>query len=153
MIPYVVWFWLARSTATSHSNSGAPLRGVTGNTCRSTSCADGQPPEHPYRPVHWSKFCRLPGAHSSFIDNYIPNHSSLLPPQLASDLFNTGRGRDQQPAGTDAHEVLKQLLIDLSWSSSRLEGNNKSLLDTKQLFELGEPAGPLDEDTLMLLDH
>lgn len=93
------------------------------------------------------------GYESSFVDNYIPNQSSLLPPQLATGLFNAGRSRDQQPAGTYAREVLEQLLIDLSWSSSRLEGNNKSLLDTKELFELGEHGGPLDEDTLMLLNH
>ena len=93
------------------------------------------------------------GYESSFVDNYIPNQSSLLPPQLATDLFNAGCSRDQQPAGTYAREVLEQLLIDLSWSSSRLEGNNKSLLDTKELFELGEQAGALDEDTLMLLNH
>jgi Fic family protein len=93
------------------------------------------------------------GYESSFVNNYIPNQSSLLPPQLATDLFNAGRSRDQQPAGTYAREVLEQLLIDLSWSSSRLEGNNKSLLDTKELFELGEQTGPLDEDTLMLLNH
>ena len=93
------------------------------------------------------------GYESSFVGNYIPNQSNLLPPQLAMDLFNAGRSRDQQPAGTYAREVLEQLLIDLSWSSSRLEGNNKSLLDTKQLFELGEQAVPLDEDTLMLLNH
>jgi len=93
------------------------------------------------------------GYESSFVGNYVPNQSSLLPPQMASDLFNAGRSRDQQPAGTYAREVLEQLLIDLSWSSSRLEGNNKSLLDTKELFELGQQAGPFDEDTLMLLNH
>ena len=93
------------------------------------------------------------GYDSSFVGNYLPNQSSLLPPQLASDLFNAGRSRDQQPAGTYAREVLEQLLIDLSWSSSRLEGNNKSLLDTQQLFERGEQAGPFDADTLMLLNH
>ena len=93
------------------------------------------------------------GYERSFVDNYIPNLSSLLPPELATDLFNAGRSRDQQPAGTYVREVLVQLLIDLSWSSSRLEGNNKSLLDTKELFELGEQEGPLDEDTLMLLNH
>jgi Fic family protein len=93
------------------------------------------------------------GYESSFVNDYIPNQSSLLPPQLADDLFNAGRSRDQQPAGTYAREVLEQLLIDLSWSSSRLEGNSKSLLDTKALFELGEQTGPLDEDTLMLLNH
>ena len=93
------------------------------------------------------------GYERSFVDNYVPNQSSLLPPQLATDLFNAGRSRDQQPAGTYAREVLEQLLIDLSWSSSRLEGNNKSLLDTQALFELEAQAGPLDEDTLMLLNH
>jgi Fic family protein len=93
------------------------------------------------------------GYDSGFVNSYIPNQSSLLPPQLATDLYNAGRSKDQQPAGTYAREVLEQLLIDLSWSSSRLEGNNKSLLDTKELFELGQQAGPLDEDTLMLLNH
>lgn len=77
----------------------------------------------------------------------------MLPPQLASDLFNAGRSRDQQPAGTYAREVLEPLLIDLPWSSSRLEGNNKSLLDAQELFALGEQAGPLDEDTPMPLNH
>lgn len=95
----------------------------------------------------------LVGYDSSFVNSYVPNHSSLLPPQLATDLYNAGRSQDQQPAGTYAREVLEQLLIDLSWSSSHLEGNNKSLLDTKELFERGQQAGPLDEDTLMLLNH
>ncbi|WP_431777527.1 Fic family protein [Ottowia caeni] len=93
------------------------------------------------------------GYDSGFVKSYIPNQSSLLPPQLATDLYNAGRSQNQQPAGTYAREVLEQLLIDLSWSSSRLEGNNKSLLDTKELFELGQQVGPLDEDTLMLLNH
>ncbi len=93
------------------------------------------------------------GYDSGFVNSYIPNQSSLLPPQLATDLYHAGRSPDQHPAGTYAREVLEQLLIDLSWSSSRLEGNNKSLLDTKELFELGQQAGPLDDDTLMLLNH
>lgn len=93
------------------------------------------------------------GYDRTFVSDYIPNQSSLLPAQLATELYSAGRSRDQHPAGTYAREVLEQLLIDLSWSSSRLEGNNKSLLDTKALFELGEGAGPMDEDTLMLLNH
>lgn len=93
------------------------------------------------------------GYDRSFVTNYIPNLSSLLPQRLAADLYNAGRSQDQQPAGTYAREVLEQLLIDLSWSSSRLEGNKKSLLDTKVLFELGQYAGQPDEDTLMLLNH
>ena len=97
---------------------------------------------------------RIPvGYDSEFVNSYVPNQSSLLPPHLATDLYNAGRSQNQQPAGTYARDVLEQLLIDLSWSSSRLEGNNKSLLDTKELFELGQQGGPLDEDTLMLLNH
>ncbi|MEB0137054.1 Fic family protein [Actimicrobium sp. CCC2.4] len=93
------------------------------------------------------------GYDRAFVSDYIPNQSSLLPLQLATELYSAGRSQDQHPAGTYAREVLEQLLIDLSWSSSRLEGNNKSLLDTKALFELGEGTDAMDEDTLMLLNH
>jgi len=97
---------------------------------------------------------RAPAGYASgFVNDCVPNQSSLPLSRLAADLFAAGRSRDQQPAGTYAREVLEQLLIDPSWSSSRLEGNKKSLLDTKELFELGEQAGPLDEDTPMLLNH
>ncbi len=43
--------------------------------------------------------------------------------------------RGQQPAGTYARKVLEPFLIDLSWSSSRLEGNRYTLLDTKNPIE------------------
>lgn len=87
-----------------------------------------------------------------FVDDYIPNQSTLLPPSLAQELLDSGRARGQQPAGTYARKVLEQLLIDLAWHSSRLEGNRKSLLDTKVLFERGRSPGD-DEDALMLLNH
>lgn len=93
------------------------------------------------------------GYDRNFVDAYVPNHSSLLPHRLAADLYQQGRSPGQQPAGTYAREVLEQLLTDLSWSSSRLEGNQKSLLDTQTLFERGEASGAADEDTLMLLNH
>lgn len=89
---------------------------------------------------------------STFLDDYEPNNSSLLPPDLATQLFEQGRARGQQPAGTYARKVLEQLLIDLSWHSSRLEGNRKSLLDTKELFARGH-ADEGDIDALMLLNH
>jgi Fic family protein len=87
-----------------------------------------------------------------FVDNYQPNQSSLLPPTLAAALLSEGRIQGQQPAGTYARKVLEQLLIDLSWYSSRLEGNRKSLLDTRDLFIKGRSAGD-DTDTTMLLNH
>lgn len=93
------------------------------------------------------------GYDQRFVADYVPNQSSLLPPDLAAELAQAGRSPDQQPAGTYAREVLEQLLIDLSWSSSRLEGNRRSLLDTQRLFELAEKAEPIDADDLMLLNH
>ncbi|MEI8170987.1 MAG: Fic family protein [Rhodoferax sp.] len=87
-----------------------------------------------------------------FVDGYTPNQSSLLPPHLAEALFATGRAQGQQPASTYARKVLEQLLIDLSWHSSRLEGNRKSLLDTQQLFAKGRSTGD-DLEATMLLNH
>ncbi len=87
-----------------------------------------------------------------FVGGYQPNASSLLPPSLAAGLAEAGRSKEQQPAGTYARKVLEQLLIDLSWSSSRLEGNRKSLLDTRELFERGRSPGD-DRDATMLLNH
>jgi len=86
-----------------------------------------------------------------FVDGYVPNESSLLGPALASDLARDARMRGQQPAGTYARKVLEQLLIDLSWSSSQLEGNRYSLLATYELFKSGLSDG--DADAVMLLNH
>jgi fido (protein-threonine AMPylation protein) len=87
-----------------------------------------------------------------FVDGYVPNQSSLLPTHLAQALFNAGRTQGQQPASTYARKVLEPLLIDLSWHSSRLEGNRKSLLDTQALFVKGRSASD-DGDATMLLNH
>ncbi len=86
-----------------------------------------------------------------FVDAYIPNSSFLLPPSLADELAKLGRMQGQQPAGTYARKVLEQLLIDLSWSSSHLEGNKLTRLDTERLFEDGASTG--DTDAVMLLNH
>jgi hypothetical protein len=49
---------------------------------------------------------------------------------------------------------LSRLLIDLSWNSSRLEGNTYSLLDTKRLIEFGEqPEGREQLEAQMILNH
>lgn len=87
-----------------------------------------------------------------FVDHYRPNESSLLPPELARTLYDRGRPESQFPAGTLAMRVLEQLLIDLSWHSSHLEGNRKSLLDTRELFATGQ-GDPDDPDVAMLLNH
>ncbi|RFU44718.1 Fic family protein [Paraburkholderia sp. DHOC27] len=86
-----------------------------------------------------------------FVEDYTPNESWLMPRDLAEELYRNGRLREQQPAGTYARKVLEQLLIDLSWSSSRLEGNRYTLLATEELFKLGTAGS--DADAVMLLNH
>jgi Fic family protein len=88
----------------------------------------------------------------AFVDDYVPNESFLMPRALADELYSAGRAQGQQPAGTVARKILEQLLIDLSWHSSRLEGNRVSLLDTQALFEHGR-GDPNNPDITMLLNH
>jgi fido (protein-threonine AMPylation protein) len=46
------------------------------------------------------------------------------------------------------------LLVDLSWASSRLEGNTYTRLDTQNLIELGRQAPGKDQrETQMILNH
>lgn len=85
------------------------------------------------------------------IDQYVPNQTFLLPKDLAETLAREGRMSGQQPAGTYIRKVLEQLLIDLSWSSSQLEGNRYTLLATEELFKRGAEGG--DADAIMLLNH
>jgi len=90
-----------------------------------------------------------------FLDRYIPNATSYLPETLRNHLHELGRTPDEQrPAGTYARDLLNRLLIDLSWASSRLEGNTYSLLDTQELIERGTAAPGKDaKETQMILNH
>ena len=96
------------------------------------------------------------------LDVYQPNRSSYLPPALRVHLRSVGDTAGGQgdlraeplPAGTWARQLLSRLLIDLSWNSSRLEGNSYSLLETRRLLELGETAdGKAALDAQMILNH
>lgn len=104
-------------------------------------------------PVEWRETVQY---NRAFVDSYRPNIDQYLTAaeqeQLALDS-RTPVGMDQ-PAGTYARDILKRLLIDLSWNSSRLEGNTYSLLDTQRLLNAGEPAAdkPASE-TQMILNH
>ena len=81
------------------------------------------------------------GYRRELLDSYQPNVSFHLSPEERARLHEIGRaGLSPTPAGTHARQILSRLLIDLSWNSSRLEGNTYSLLDTKRLLDLGEAA-------------
>lgn len=95
------------------------------------------------------------GYRREFLENYLPNKTWYLPPPVRRRLHAMGRPlRDERPAGTYAREILARLLIDLSWSSSRLEGNTYSRLETQQLIEFGRAAEGKDQrEAQMILNH
>jgi hypothetical protein len=95
------------------------------------------------------------GYQREFLDDYTPGVTQYLMESLRRHLRELGRTPDdQRPAGTYARDILNRLLIDLSWSSSRLEGNTYSLLDTKELIEHGNAAPGKDaKETQMILNH
>jgi hypothetical protein len=95
------------------------------------------------------------GYDRSFLEVYRPNETSYLPPEIREHLHNIGRSPDgERPAGTHARDIMGRLLIDLSWASSRLEGNTYTRLDTKNLIELGrEAAGKDRREAQMILNH
>ena len=90
-----------------------------------------------------------------FLEQYRPNQNAYLPESLRTQLHSLGRSSaEQTPAGTFARDMLNRLLIDLSWASSKLEGNTYSRLDTERLIEFGQAAEGKDAlETQMILNH
>lgn len=94
------------------------------------------------------------GYNLQFLDEYRPNVSYYLSESIRQRLFEMGKTDGEQPAGTYARKIYGRLLIDLSWNSSRLEGNTYSLLETERLFELSQIAEGKDlRETRMILNH
>jgi len=90
-----------------------------------------------------------------FLEQYRPNQTAYLPESLRVQLHALGRSpAEQAPSGTFARDILNRLLIDLSWASSKLEGNTYSRLDTERLIEFGQAAEGKDAlETQMILNH
>ena len=91
-----------------------------------------------------------------FLDAYQPNVDFYLPEKLRTELLEIGRTDNMArlPAGTYIHNVFNRVLIDLSWNSSRLEGNTFSLLETDRLLALGHSADPTRViESRMILNH
>ena len=95
------------------------------------------------------------GYNRAFLDAYRPNESFYLSADTRRRLLELGRSSGgERPAGTYARQIFNRLLIDLSWNSSRLEGNTYSLLETERLLELGESAEGKDAwEAQMILNH
>jgi len=91
----------------------------------------------------------------NFLRSYKPNQSFYLTQMQRQELLNVGKvENNEQLAGTYAKRILNRLLIDLSWNSSRLEGNTYSLIETQRLIELNESAeGKNAAEAQMILNH
>ena len=95
------------------------------------------------------------GYQRDFLMAYEPGFTFYLPESLLIELHEMGRTpAGARPAGTYAREILSRLSVDLSWASSRLEGNTYSRLDTQNLIEFGQAAQGKDAiETQMILNH
>ncbi len=145
--------YVARAGVTAKANILlAPLtvegRGTTGPQWSKHSVALRQHVQQP-------RGARTPVTYQeTLVGDYVPNHTFWLPEPLRTKLAAVGRSSGERPAGTYARDVLGQLLIDLAWSSSRLEGNRYSRLETKNLIEAGASAnGKTRQESVMILNH
>jgi len=95
------------------------------------------------------------GYNREFLASYRPNETFYLSQEQRAHLAQVGKPNfKDEAAGTYAKQILNRLLIDLSWNSSRLEGNTYSLLDTTRLIELGEAAEGRDRlEAQMIVNH
>ncbi len=106
--------------------------------------------------INRSLFERNPVSYNpQWLDIYIPNQTSYLSEEIKLQLHRaSGENKTHLPAGTYARQIYNRLLIDLSYNSSRLEGNTYSLLDTERLIlEGADVPGKLDEEKIMILNH
>ena len=95
------------------------------------------------------------GYNRAWLASYEPNVTAFLTEGTRDHLRRLGRTPEgERPAGTFARDILSRLLIDLSWASSRLEGNTYSRLDTQNLIEFGQRAEGKDAlEAQMILNH
>ncbi|HEY6327805.1 MAG TPA: Fic family protein [Blastocatellia bacterium] len=95
------------------------------------------------------------GYRKSFLDRYRPNETAYLSKDTIAHLGLIGATShaDRTP-GTFARQIFHRWPVDLSWASSRLDGNTYSLLDTKILIEGGKAAKGKDPaEPQMILNH
>ena len=95
------------------------------------------------------------GYNREFLEGYRPNIDSYLTSEEKKWLAEISKTlREDQPAGSFAKEIMDRLLIDLSWNSSRLEGNSYSLLETERLILQGHTGNSKTiTETQMILNH
>ena len=104
-------------------------------------------------PAPWSGAWEPAGYESGTLAAYRPNDTFYLADALRGQLHTLGyTGQRNLGAGTYARAILGRLSIDLSWASSRLEGNTYSLVETRELLESGKSAedkAPVETQTIL----
>ncbi|MDF3054344.1 MAG: Fic family protein [Gammaproteobacteria bacterium] len=95
------------------------------------------------------------GYQREFLEDYQPNKTFYLSQQDIEMLTDISKVQPMEMPGETYHkDLLNRLMIDLSWNSSRLEGNTYSLLDTQRLIAFGEmPENKSLVETRMILNH
>lgn len=90
-----------------------------------------------------------------WLEAYLPNQSYYLSESQRDVLASSGSHfSGAMPAGTFAKRIYNRLLVDLSYNSSRLEGNTYSLAETERLLLEGVAAtDKLDAEQAMILNH
>lgn len=103
--------------------------------------------ETPWERRGWS------GYDISFLDSYVPNRTFYISAEDRKALKEAGTPPPGRTGAAD-RRVIERFTTDLSWASSRLEGNTYSLLDTERLLRFGEEAeGRTPEEAAMILNH
>lgn len=150
--------WLSELVAEDHVKKVGQKRG----TCYEAvlkSASRSFFEKHPMQSIHYISqpiFQRQPVTYNkNWLQHYIPNKTFYLSAKDREEMHAQGqRDADNSSAGTYARKIYNRLLIDLSYNSSRLEGNTYSLLETEKLiFEGQTPAGKLDAEKMMILNH
>lgn len=106
--------------------------------------------------IHKPLFEREPvGYQPKWLEEYQPNQTYFLTKAQQQDCKAAGESLAQDEIGqTYQQKIYHRLLIDLSFNSSRLEGNTYSRLETQQLLFEGKYAdNKLDEEAVMILNH
>lgn len=94
------------------------------------------------------------GYQPSFIDHYIPNKSYFLSKVERDALSKIAAMDSKIDLETFSIKLYERLLVDLSWASSKLEGNTYSLLETEKLILKNEQIEGKDAiETQMILNH
>lgn len=99
---------------------------------------------------------RVPVSYNrNFLYDYEPNVTYYLTQKEREHLRRQVQQFEHDlEAGTYVKQILHRLLIDLSWNSSRLEGNTYSLLETERLIEFGAQADTKTAfETQMIMNH